>query len=255
MDRCVGDFPWTLNKTPASSFISTRACSCAGESCVWAIAGRLEHTRETRVLSMPSVPLTVCTLHCKGRVRKFSKVFPGVTLCAFVSVFLWGFFVLPPSALLTCRPDEFQCGDGSCIHGTKQCNKVHDCPDYSDEAGCVNGKRQSIRDNKVSSFTWLVILLFFSNQILISKIVFWLTQSSQSINEAGSGRLSPSANVDFRRYSCRSSVGNKSTRREISSEGSWAFKLNAFLQWQLLTPCCPHILTGLAMFVYNDGVY
>lgn len=49
-----------------------------------------------------------------------------------------------PSALLTCRPDEFQCGDGSCIHGTKQCNKVHDCPDYSDEAGCVNGKQASV---------------------------------------------------------------------------------------------------------------
>lgn len=48
--------------------------------------------------------------------------------------------VLCPSAVLTCQPDEFQCGDGSCIHGTKQCNKVHDCPDYSDEAGCVNGK-------------------------------------------------------------------------------------------------------------------
>ncbi len=43
------------------------------------------------------------------------------------------------TALLTCRPDEFQCGDGSCIHGTKQCNKVHDCPDHSDESGCVNG--------------------------------------------------------------------------------------------------------------------
>ncbi|KAG9343351.1 hypothetical protein JZ751_014332 [Albula glossodonta] len=41
-------------------------------------------------------------------------------------------------SLLTCRPDEFQCGDGSCIHGTKQCNKVQDCPDNSDEAGCVN---------------------------------------------------------------------------------------------------------------------
>lgn len=44
------------------------------------------------------------------------------------------------AALLTCRPDEFQCGDGSCIHGTKQCNKVHDCPDHSDESGCVNGE-------------------------------------------------------------------------------------------------------------------
>uniref|UniRef100_A0A8C7ZC51 LDL receptor related protein 8 n=1 Tax=Oryzias sinensis TaxID=183150 RepID=A0A8C7ZC51_9TELE len=43
-------------------------------------------------------------------------------------------------SLLTCRPDEFQCGDGSCIHGTKQCNKVHDCPDHSDESGCVNGE-------------------------------------------------------------------------------------------------------------------
>ncbi|TRY99555.1 hypothetical protein DNTS_005750, partial [Danionella cerebrum] len=40
--------------------------------------------------------------------------------------------------VLTCRPDEFQCGDGSCIHGTKQCNKVHDCPDFSDEAACIN---------------------------------------------------------------------------------------------------------------------
>lgn len=47
---------------------------------------------------------------------------------------------LPLAALLTCRPDEFQCGDGSCIHGTKQCNKVHDCPDHSDESGCVNGQ-------------------------------------------------------------------------------------------------------------------
>lgn len=129
------------------------------------------------------------------------------------------FFRPPPSALLTCRPDEFQCGDGSCIHGTKQCNKVHDCPDYSDEAGCVNGERQSIRDNKVSSFTYGDFIIF-SDQIQISKIVFRLTQSSQSINEAGSGRLSPSANVDFRRYSCRSSVGNKSACREISSEGS-----------------------------------
>lgn len=46
---------------------------------------------------------------------------------------------VPLTALLTCRPDEFQCGDGSCIHGTKQCNKVHDCPDHSDESGCVNG--------------------------------------------------------------------------------------------------------------------
>lgn len=43
------------------------------------------------------------------------------------------------TALVTCQPDEFQCGDGTCIHGAKQCDKVHDCPDDSDEAGCVQG--------------------------------------------------------------------------------------------------------------------
>ncbi|GAA6095411.1 low-density lipoprotein receptor-related protein 8-like, partial, partial [Tachysurus ichikawai] len=43
--------------------------------------------------------------------------------------------------LLTCRPDEFQCGDGSCIHGIKQCNKAFDCLDRSDEAGCVNATK------------------------------------------------------------------------------------------------------------------
>jgi len=43
-------------------------------------------------------------------------------------------------ALVTCRPDEFQCGDGTCIHGAKQCDKVHDCPDNSDEAGCIQGR-------------------------------------------------------------------------------------------------------------------
>uniref|UniRef100_A0A4W5PE74 Low density lipoprotein receptor-related protein 8, apolipoprotein e receptor n=1 Tax=Hucho hucho TaxID=62062 RepID=A0A4W5PE74_9TELE len=48
---------------------------------------------------------------------------------------------LDAPALLTCRPDEFQCGDGSCIYGTKQCNGVHDCPDFSDEAGCINATK------------------------------------------------------------------------------------------------------------------
>ncbi|TSL47700.1 Low-density lipoprotein receptor-related protein 8 [Bagarius yarrelli] len=44
-------------------------------------------------------------------------------------------------SFLTCRPDEFQCGDGSCIHGIKQCNKAFDCLDRSDEAGCVNATK------------------------------------------------------------------------------------------------------------------
>ncbi|KAF5901846.1 low-density lipoprotein receptor, partial [Clarias magur] len=38
----------------------------------------------------------------------------------------------------TCQPDEFPCGDGSCIHGSRQCNQVYDCQDMSDELGCVN---------------------------------------------------------------------------------------------------------------------
>ncbi|KAH0618602.1 hypothetical protein JD844_017969 [Phrynosoma platyrhinos] len=50
-------------------------------------------------------------------------------------------------ALVTCSPDEFQCGDGTCIHGAKQCNKVHDCPDNSDEAGCVNGVNECALNN------------------------------------------------------------------------------------------------------------
>lgn len=39
----------------------------------------------------------------------------------------------------TCRPDEFECGDGTCIHGSRQCNHQYDCRDMSDETGCVNG--------------------------------------------------------------------------------------------------------------------
>uniref|UniRef100_A0A4W5PZI1 Low density lipoprotein receptor a n=1 Tax=Hucho hucho TaxID=62062 RepID=A0A4W5PZI1_9TELE len=35
-------------------------------------------------------------------------------------------------------PDEFQCGDGTCIHGGRQCNRQYDCRDLSDEIGCVN---------------------------------------------------------------------------------------------------------------------
>uniref|UniRef100_A0A2R8ZSN3 Low density lipoprotein receptor n=1 Tax=Pan paniscus TaxID=9597 RepID=A0A2R8ZSN3_PANPA len=38
----------------------------------------------------------------------------------------------------TCRPDEFQCSDGTCIHGSRQCDREYDCKDMSDEVGCVN---------------------------------------------------------------------------------------------------------------------
>uniref|UniRef100_A0A8C2ZY85 Low density lipoprotein receptor a n=1 Tax=Cyclopterus lumpus TaxID=8103 RepID=A0A8C2ZY85_CYCLU len=39
--------------------------------------------------------------------------------------------------LLTCQP-FFECGDGTCIHGSRQCNHQYDCRDMSDETGCVN---------------------------------------------------------------------------------------------------------------------
>ncbi|XP_007106740.1 low-density lipoprotein receptor isoform X4 [Physeter macrocephalus] len=38
----------------------------------------------------------------------------------------------------TCRPDEFQCLDGTCIHGSRQCDREYDCKDQSDELGCIN---------------------------------------------------------------------------------------------------------------------
>lgn len=43
------------------------------------------------------------------------------------------------AALGTCRGDEFQCGDGTCVPAIKRCNQEQDCPDGSDEAGCLKG--------------------------------------------------------------------------------------------------------------------
>uniref|UniRef100_A0A2I3RPX8 Low density lipoprotein receptor n=1 Tax=Pan troglodytes TaxID=9598 RepID=A0A2I3RPX8_PANTR len=41
-------------------------------------------------------------------------------------------------SVATCRPDEFQCSDGNCIHGSRQCDREYDCKDMSDEVGCLN---------------------------------------------------------------------------------------------------------------------
>lgn len=42
--------------------------------------------------------------------------------------------------MATCQPDEFQCSDGTCIHGSQQCDREYDCKDMSDELGCINGE-------------------------------------------------------------------------------------------------------------------
>uniref|UniRef100_A0A8C1U6D5 Very low-density lipoprotein receptor n=1 Tax=Cyprinus carpio TaxID=7962 RepID=A0A8C1U6D5_CYPCA len=41
-------------------------------------------------------------------------------------------------AARTCRPDQFKCDDGSCIHGSRQCNGFRDCADGTDEVNCKN---------------------------------------------------------------------------------------------------------------------
>ncbi|XP_068521195.1 very low-density lipoprotein receptor-like [Anas acuta] len=38
----------------------------------------------------------------------------------------------------TCRPDQFGCEDGNCVHGSRQCSGVRDCLDGTDEANCNN---------------------------------------------------------------------------------------------------------------------
>nr|XP_038025305.1 very low-density lipoprotein receptor-like [Anas platyrhynchos] len=38
----------------------------------------------------------------------------------------------------TCRPDQFRCEDGNCVHGSRQCSGVRDCLDGTDEANCNN---------------------------------------------------------------------------------------------------------------------
>ncbi|XP_063092594.1 low-density lipoprotein receptor-related protein 8 isoform X11 [Cavia porcellus] len=47
------------------------------------------------------------------------------------------------SVLATCREDEFQCGDGTCVLEIKRCNQARDCPDGSDEAGCLQAAPSS----------------------------------------------------------------------------------------------------------------
>ncbi|XP_055850802.1 very low-density lipoprotein receptor-like isoform X2 [Episyrphus balteatus] len=53
---------------------------------------------------------------------------------------------------VTCRGDQFQCADRSCIPGHLMCNGEADCPDKSDELNCGTGKLNQTECSKTSQF-------------------------------------------------------------------------------------------------------
>lgn len=49
-------------------------------------------------------------------------------------------FVFIGIAVATCRLDEFQCTDGACVPGVRQCDGEFHCKDLSDEKDCATGE-------------------------------------------------------------------------------------------------------------------
>ena len=61
--------------------------------------------------------------------------------------FMWAFYLhlwscvfpddtVPPPT--DCQANEFRCGDNNCIDISRQCDRIYDCPDGSDELECGN---------------------------------------------------------------------------------------------------------------------
>ncbi|XP_063469922.1 low-density lipoprotein receptor-related protein 8 isoform X6 [Symphalangus syndactylus] len=85
--------------------------AAAASACTWAGAATATATAKTN----RTRPTAVSPLHT-------AQPCPGIA---------------DPPALGTCHGDEFQCGDGTCVLAIKRCNREQDCPDGSDEAGCL----------------------------------------------------------------------------------------------------------------------
>lgn len=112
---------WLITARPWSSAVAAESASMEAGSAMEEPTASIDLTKLTVVRNVGQ-----CFFFCWSHA--VTAVFIS---CAFVHFYLL--------AHPTCRPDEFECGDGTCIHGSRQCNHQYDCRDMSDETGCVNG--------------------------------------------------------------------------------------------------------------------
>lgn len=159
---------WTAHRRPAGPTSSSAAPLPASPSAGCAMMMRIAPTSQTSLSNSAAVSPR-CTRNVlparssaalanaftkNGGVTEIPTARTAVTRSTAVSNFpvlshvrtggLLGWLhsiALPPFvASRTCRPDQFECEDGSCIHGSRQCNGIRDCVDGSDEVNCKNGE-------------------------------------------------------------------------------------------------------------------